>query len=223
MSSVEPQNTLGLLDLPTNDPPPPYPSPERRSRTLRTSRRHAQRAALHIPTRTTLDPDAAEQALHPHFPPSETTPLLRPSRRRRANSHASTIVSSSSFTQTVLSFCQDSESESDVQMQRNEHQDLVGRGGTQVPGRWSRRKRAWARYFRPMGRKAYYAAVFHLLVLNFPFALVAWIYLFVFTLVSGQRLGSGQLGGTRWWLMPRILDWHDASDHVASGGTAVLP
>jgi hypothetical protein len=27
-------------------------------------------------------------------------------------------------------------------------------------------------------------ALFHLLVLNFPYALAAWIYLFVFTLVS---------------------------------------
>jgi hypothetical protein len=41
----------------------------------------------------------------------------------------------------------------------------------------------WKKYFRPMRRRAYYSAVFHLLVLNFPFALAAWIYLFVFTLV----------------------------------------
>jgi len=40
------------------------------------------------------------------------------------------------------------------------------------------------RYFRPMGRRAYYFAVFHLLVINFPFALLAWVYLFVFTLVG---------------------------------------
>ena len=40
------------------------------------------------------------------------------------------------------------------------------------------------RYFRPMGRRAYYSAVFHLLVVNFPFALLAWVYLFVFTLVG---------------------------------------
>ena len=47
-------------------------------------------------------------------------------------------------------------------------------------GVWARTKR----YFRPMGRKAYYFAVFHLLVVNFPFALLAWLYLFVFTLVG---------------------------------------
>lgn len=45
-------------------------------------------------------------------------------------------------------------------------------------------RRAWRRYFRPVTRKVYYMALFHLLVLNFPYALAAWIYLFVFTLVS---------------------------------------
>lgn len=41
----------------------------------------------------------------------------------------------------------------------------------------------WRRYFQPLGRRAYYSALLHLLVLNFPYALVAWIFLFVFTLV----------------------------------------
>lgn len=209
---IEPQNALGLLDVPTNDPPPPYPSPERRLRTHRSSRRHPQRASAHISARSTLsslDSDAlADHAvsptLHPHFfptsaGPSEVTPLLRPaSGRRRSNSHASTVVSSSSFTQTVLSFCQDSESEPDVDIFEalsSEHlsrRDPVGRDAGQArnallqcrPGHWSLHKRAWARYFRPMRRKAYHAAVFHLMVLNFPYALIAWIYLFVFTLVS---------------------------------------
>ena len=41
----------------------------------------------------------------------------------------------------------------------------------------------WRRYYRPLGKRAYYASLFHLLVLNFPYALLAWIYLFVFTVV----------------------------------------
>jgi hypothetical protein len=45
---------------------------------------------------------------------------------------------------------------------------------------WMRIKR----YFRPMKQTAYYAALFHLLVINFPVALVAWVYLFVATFVS---------------------------------------
>jgi len=41
----------------------------------------------------------------------------------------------------------------------------------------------WETYFRPMRRWEYYSALFHLLVLNFPYALFAWIYLFIFTVV----------------------------------------
>lgn len=160
-SRMSPQNAL-------DDPPPPYPSPERRSRAIRTSRR-----------RLTASSDA-QQPVHPHFPPSETTPLIHPAwRRHRANSYASTT----SFTQTLLSFCHDSESEPDEDGQ-------------------PRNERAWARYFRPMRRKAYHAALFHLMVLNFPYALIAWIYLFVFTLVS---LGSLLSSNMRWWLMRRVF------------------
>jgi len=198
----EPQNVLGLLDVTTNinDPPPPYPSPERRSRILRMPRRH----------RPSVGPDAlAEQptspSLHPHFftasdGPSETTPLLQSSPRlHRANSHASTLVSSSSFTQTVLSFCRDSEDESDVNILEGpggEQDAVAGDGQARNPAR-SRRshyRRTWARYFRPMGRKAYHAAVFHLMVVNFPYALIAWIYLFVFTLTGTTLLITLPLG-----------------------------
>lgn len=205
---IQPQNALGLLDVPTNDPPPPYPSPERRLRALRTTRRHPQHPSAHIPTRSTLSPSdsdafpehAVSPNLHPYyFPisggPSETTSLLRPAlSRHRANSHASTVISSSSFTQTVLSFCQDSESEPDVDIfealrgedlgHQDQHAGQAQNALQHRPGRWSIHKRAWARYFRPMGRKAYHAAVFHLMVANFPYALIAWIYLFIFTLVS---------------------------------------
>lgn len=55
-------------------------------------------------------------------------------------------------------------------------------------------KARWKRYFRPMGRRAYYSAILHLLVLNFPFALVAWVYLFVFTLTGTILLMALPLG-----------------------------
>jgi hypothetical protein len=42
---------------------------------------------------------------------------------------------------------------------------------------------AMKRYFRPLSRKSYYTALFHLLVINFPYALAAWVYLFIFTVV----------------------------------------
>ncbi|KAF8634305.1 hypothetical protein AX17_004257 [Amanita inopinata Kibby_2008] len=52
----------------------------------------------------------------------------------------------------------------------------------------------WRRYFRPLSRKSYYRALFHLLVLNFPYALVAWVYLFVFTLTGTTLLMALPLG-----------------------------
>ncbi|OBZ70757.1 hypothetical protein A0H81_09281 [Grifola frondosa] len=52
----------------------------------------------------------------------------------------------------------------------------------------------WRRYFRPLGRRAYYAALFHLLILNFPYALLAWVYLFVFTLTGTTTLMALPLG-----------------------------
>ncbi|KIJ40906.1 hypothetical protein M422DRAFT_32020 [Sphaerobolus stellatus SS14] len=43
------------------------------------------------------------------------------------------------------------------------------------------------RYFRPLIRKAYYAALFHLLLINIPYEILAWVYLFVGT-VTGTTL-----------------------------------
>ncbi|KAI0332264.1 hypothetical protein GY45DRAFT_1321045 [Cubamyces sp. BRFM 1775] len=50
------------------------------------------------------------------------------------------------------------------------------------------------RYFRPLQRRAYYSALFHLLVLNFPYALLSWVFLFVFTLVGTCTLMALPLG-----------------------------
>ncbi|KZT71651.1 hypothetical protein DAEQUDRAFT_763516 [Daedalea quercina L-15889] len=56
---------------------------------------------------------------------------------------------------------------------------------------WSAR---WRRYCRPLSKRAYYASLFHLLVLNFPYALLAWIYLFVFTVTGTTTLMALPLG-----------------------------
>lgn len=53
---------------------------------------------------------------------------------------------------------------------------------------------AWRRYFRPLGEKVYWRALFHLAVLNFPYALVAWLYLFVFTVAGTTLLMALPLG-----------------------------
>jgi len=67
-----------------------------------------------------------------------------------------------------------------------------------TPGTTRRQARGyrarWKSYFRPIGRRAYWAALLHLLVFNFPFALFAWIYLFVFTLLGTILLVALPLG-----------------------------
>ena len=130
--------------------------------------------------------------------------------RTRTASHSSTIYStvsgSPSLAQTLFSaFQPDLDSDIDAvddELSVEQRGRLSSRGQTmsgrevehdegeclpneeerlQAPtGDWKTRLR---KYFRPMGRRAYYSAVFHLLVLNFPFALASWVYLFVFTLV----------------------------------------
>ncbi|KAH9839072.1 uncharacterized protein C8Q71DRAFT_747565 [Rhodofomes roseus] len=52
----------------------------------------------------------------------------------------------------------------------------------------------WRRYYRPLGKRAYYASLFHLLVINFPYALLAWLYLFVFTVAGTTTLMALPLG-----------------------------
>ncbi|EGO00467.1 hypothetical protein SERLA73DRAFT_168201 [Serpula lacrymans var. lacrymans S7.3] len=148
---------------------------------------------------------------------SSTRRLTRP----RSASHTSTVLSSSSaapsLAQTVLSlFRADVDDSSDVDdydllagEQRDDaraptHGSHVHTGRDYVLPEYQHResgrhpllfsRRAWARYFRPVFKRAYYAAVFHLMVLNFPYALAAWIYLFIFTLTGTTLLMALPLG-----------------------------
>lgn len=45
-------------------------------------------------------------------------------------------------------------------------------------------RKSLKRYFRPLWRRSYYLPLAHLLLINFPFALITFLYLFVGTLVS---------------------------------------
>ncbi|KAG2132590.1 hypothetical protein BD769DRAFT_1448386 [Suillus cothurnatus] len=228
MSAEESCNRSGVQDIVFNqaagvhDPPPPYPSQERRSRAVRHSRRHRLPAPLspQVPP----DSDRASGYLSPQlsvsshsFPraedATEQTPLLGDflsGSTQRQHSQSSTIISSNSFApslaQTVLSLLHsDPDIESDVDIYEaigndrdypfahDGHQRRHQRPGIPIEAqsggshRWplfSRRR--WSHYFRPMTHRAYHAAVFHLLVLNFPYALLAWVYLFVFTLLCLQ-------------------------------------
>lgn len=187
-----------------NDPPPPYPSRERRART---NRRHAPRtyaSGHHSSAESDIDGRASH---HSHTTtqgsygdddaePTETTPFLDPlspqstyrrlAGRPRTLSHASTISAAPSLARTVLSIfhedvdmflADDNEGELFIGDLHNErHTGHRKKGGFfSIAG--------WGRYFRPMGRLAYYRSLFHLFVVNFPYALLAWVYLFVFTLV----------------------------------------
>lgn len=182
----QPHVTTYLLHLHyimSDDPPPPYPSRDRR-RSIRTSRRQ-------LPPHP--DPDPAGEI-------NDTTPLLPASNNRlstvfrsgrpRSPSHTSVASAAPSLAQTVISLFHDCDddpdagydilSDSDRLCDHHPHQQPA-------PARWSLFSRsAWRRYFRPISRKVYYTALFHLLVLNFPYALAAWIYLFVFTLASSN-------------------------------------
>ena len=85
------------------------------------------------------------------------------------------------------------------------------------------------RYFRPMARRAYYSSLFHLLVLNFPYALITWVYLFVFTLVSILSqpsifvLLSHALRGSSCSSLSAILDRHDDIDGASTWCLTLFP
>ena len=169
------------------DPPPPYPSRERRHRRRRTA---VEASCTDSDDLTYLGTPHA-----PHF--DETTPLLdvpSPTRRPRTMSLSSAASISPSLAQTVVSaFRMDLDSDGE-DGEVTSHSRLVAADTlpedrlSHAPGLSRHRARdcrtRWRHYFRPIGRRAYWSALLHLLVINFPYALFAWIYLFVFTLVS---------------------------------------
>lgn len=182
----------GTLNTPP-DPPPPYPSRHRRHRRRRT--------AVEVSSADSDDfawPGPAYHAPHP----DENTPLLSvssPTRRARRMSLSSAASISPSLAQTVISaFRMDLDSDAEdadetPRGQAAEGSTLPEDHLNHAPGITRRRARGWHacwnHYFRPIGRGAYWSALLHLLVFNFPYALLAWVYLFVFTLVSKISLG----------------------------------
>jgi hypothetical protein len=170
------------------DPPPPYPSRDRRHRRRRTA----------VEASSADSEDVTFP--HAHWHADETTPLLgvsSPTRRPRTMSLSSAASISPSLAQTVVSaFRMDMDLDSDAEDEDHETPHTPPADSTlpddqlvNAPGVARRRApRGWRfrcrHYFRPIGRGAYWSALLHLLVFNFPYALFAWIYLFVFTLVS---------------------------------------
>lgn len=209
----------------SHDPPPPYPSRERRLRTARSTRRHRLQASQHtqlVSTDSHSDHEApsSPQLLLAHVPfpaeydagePTETTPFLshlspisttrRLAGRPRSHSYTSITSLAPSLGQTVFSlFRTEDESDFDDEL---EQRPLLSpdRHDDQLSDIISRRrhggffsKAAWGRYFRPLVQLVYYRSLFHLLVLNFPYALAAWVFLFVFTVAGTTLLMALPLG-----------------------------
>jgi hypothetical protein len=169
------------------DPPPPYPSRDRRHR-----RRRMTVEASSADSEEATIPSSVHTHMYAHA--GETTPLLgvsSPTRRPRTMSLSSVASVSPSLAQTVASaFRMDLDSDVEDEDQSPPTDDTppdddpthsAGVAQRRASRGWGAK---WRLYFRPMGRRVYWSALFHLLVFNFPYALFAWIYLFVFTLVS---------------------------------------
>ena len=90
----------------------------------------------------------------------------------------STGVSAQSFTQTALSLLGADEADSDDTMGNSAISDGEGEPRPLSPRRKIRR------YFKPLWTMAYYRPLAHLLLINFFYALLAFVYLFAGTLVS---------------------------------------
>ncbi len=189
------------LNIP-QEPPPPYPSRERRHRRRRT--------AVEASSADSDDP-AYPGAAHPPPRADENTPLLGvppPTRRTRTMSLSSAASISPSLAQTVVSaFRMDLDSEGGDDEDTSDDRPAVGplpdSRLSHAPSLTRHRARdwrtRWRHYFRPIGRRAYWSALLHLLVINFPYALLAWVYLFVFTLVSAFTWRDGISNSLMGW------------------------
>jgi hypothetical protein len=184
---------LSTVDL--ADPPPPYPMTRRQRR-----RRREQPSGGSLAVSATDADDAEPFPAGVDGGAGERTPLLRPRpiMRTRTMSGASTarsVASRASIARTAASLFSDtydSEPEDDTPPAPPPPATIEGAPlppDGDAPGMAPARAGRWRRYFRPLTRRAFWAALFHLLVLNFPYALAAWLYLFVFTVVS-PRIGS---------------------------------
>ncbi|KAF8134689.1 hypothetical protein K438DRAFT_1997682 [Mycena galopus ATCC 62051] len=127
---------------------------------------------------------------------NETTPFLPGRRvvtRPRSESHPSVFSSVSvapSLAQTVVSLFRTYDDDEEFGPEGGDDGLLISAGElpevhSRPEGFWS--LRAWRRYFRPLTRKVYYRSLFHLYVVNFPFALAAFLFAVVFT-VTGTTL-----------------------------------
>ncbi|KAJ7213118.1 hypothetical protein GGX14DRAFT_620258 [Mycena pura] len=197
------------VQLELNDPPPPYPSRGRRSR--RPNRRQIQ-TSLHsqIPSADSQSdyealssPQTASAVGEGDEDVTETTPFLAAGRvgRPRSGSYQSMFSSSSvapSLAQTIASIFHADDEDDECAPEGGLEDGLLVHSGEfpdvrpRPKGFWSRE--AWRRHFRPLTRKVYYLSLFHLYIVNFPFALAAFLFAFVFTVTGTTLLVALPLG-----------------------------
>ncbi|TFK53838.1 hypothetical protein OE88DRAFT_1656209 [Heliocybe sulcata] len=145
---------------------------------------------------------------NPNITPVPVNPPPFP--RPRTTSYTSTYLSTASsgthptrppsLAHTVFSMFQ---SDDEMDLDENDrdyaplptHPPREGSEESSAPSAaWNRRSRSWRMYWRPLARRRYWMSLAHLLVVNFPFALAVWVYLFVFTLTGTTLLMALPLG-----------------------------
>lgn len=146
------------------DPPPPYPSRDRRIRanTLRSCRRNAPSNSESVSGTEILHIDDT----------NETSPLLSTHRRQCTVSYSSAVTaeSSHSLAQSVLSLFGVNGVAETLPLEVHDAEILS--------------IRKIKLYFRPLWTKSYYIPLSHLLIINFPYALLSFLFLFIGTLAS---------------------------------------
>ncbi|KAG5350836.1 hypothetical protein C0989_009059 [Termitomyces sp. Mn162] len=206
VGDAEPTNTAEPCAVVVVDPPPPYPSRERRR--SRASR-HPQRQTLPHAQLSSLDQDAripqvpirpqpfSDEHDEDEGEAMEQTGPATPSHTRlgrpRSYSHSSVTSVAPSLAQTVISIFRAEDYEDDEACGLGEiYLPLSGEDEQDQQNR--RQMSRWRKYFRPLACKAYYSSLFHLAVINFPYALAAWNYMFVFTVAGTTLLMALPLG-----------------------------
>ena len=192
--SPTPPPPVDACDVVITDPPPPYPSRERRQRTARSSRGRSGRIQTTSHANDNVRPGISSSYVEENTAtrePDETTPIL--STRPRSHSHTSTTAHAVfSLFQSELDddevHLHDGAEDRQLLFSGNDNGSLQSSHNSHSTG--SSFSAALKRYFRPLIRKSYYAALFHLMVVNFPYALAAWVYLFIFTVVRWSLANS---------------------------------
>ncbi|KAJ7627149.1 hypothetical protein FB45DRAFT_795346 [Roridomyces roridus] len=199
----------------TDDPPPPYPSRARRSRRLNPTRR--QQPHTDTQAESHLEPNLSSYLETVESEATETTPFLPLSEqhqqhhgsgrraaqgRPRSDSHPSIMSAVSvapSLAQTIVSMFQEYEYDEDGFLVQDDPEDGLGFSSGDLPETLGGHPRFWSgpglkRYFRPLTRKVYWKALFHLYVVNFPYALAAFLYVFILTVTGTTLLMALPLG-----------------------------